>query len=572
MRSQAFADDVPSYIDDIRSNDTLREYDNKYDITKKLEEQASSLPSRLGDAAGALQAVTVGVFSTVIQLVTVLTITFFLLLDGGRIANFLLAQVRPSTRSACATSPADIYNATGGYVAGAMALATAAGISTYILLSILDVPFAVPLSVLMAFFDLIPLVGSTIGGVLVALVTLFADFPEDTLIWVAFVIVYQQFENSVLQPLVYRRAVNLHPLAVITAILIGSNLLGVLGALVAIPIAAAIQIMLKDIWANRPSSVVDPAGARLVTAGGELPPREVDVPQPRAADEDVAPRAGVERLAVPAPAALERLEAGRGQQPLELGGEVHVPVEVAHVALGGAAAAVDVVVERRGERLGRRVIAVHARAREALDAGRRRAEVGVDAHRRERVERLGEVVEARRQQVEGERAAGGEMGARGAQAGELVLARVDVGERVERHDHEVEAVREREAPHVALLDPHRRAAPAAGCSASERAGVGEHRRGEIEPDDLELRRRARGPPPRAGRSGGPSRWRARAPAAARAARSGAARTAGRSAGRPRSRARRAPGRPRGTRSCGAGLRHRQRRRRRLGRQVPATTL
>ena len=277
---QAFADDVPSYIEDIRKNDTLREYDNKYDITKKLEDQASSLPSRLGDAAGALQAVTVGVFSTVIQLVTVLTITFFLLLDGGRIANFLLAQVRNEHQERVRGVAGDIYNATGGYVAGALTLATAAGISTYILLSILDVPFAVPLAVLMAFFDLVPLVGSTIGGVLVALVTLLADFPGDTLIWVVFVLVYQQFENNVLQPLVYRRAVNLHPLAVITAILIGSTLLGVLGALVAIPIAAAIQITLKDIWANRPSRVVDPAGGRLVTPGGDLPPREVDLSQP----------------------------------------------------------------------------------------------------------------------------------------------------------------------------------------------------------------------------------------------------------------------------------------------------
>ena len=92
---QAFAEDVPTYIDDIRENETLRDYDDKYDITAKLEEQASSLPSRLGDAAGALQAVTVGVFSTILQLVTVLTITFFLLLDGGRIVNFLLAQLRP---------------------------------------------------------------------------------------------------------------------------------------------------------------------------------------------------------------------------------------------------------------------------------------------------------------------------------------------------------------------------------------------------------------------------------------------------------------------------------------------
>jgi len=275
---RAFAHDVPNYIDDIRTNKTLREYDDKYDITTKLEDQASKLPSRLGDAAGALQAVTVGVFSTVLQLVTVLTITFFLLLDGGRIVNFIFAQLRAHHRERMQVVAVDIYSATGGYVAGALALATAAGISTYILLSILGVKFAVPLAVLMAFFDLIPLVGSTIGGVLVAIVTLFADFPQDTFIWIAFVVGYQQFENSVLQPLVYRRTVNLHPLAVISAILIGSSLLGVLGALVAIPIAAAIQILLKDLWEHRPSDLIAPDGEPLETTGSEIPPREVELP------------------------------------------------------------------------------------------------------------------------------------------------------------------------------------------------------------------------------------------------------------------------------------------------------
>jgi predicted PurR-regulated permease PerM len=281
---EAFANDVPEYIDDIRANDTLREYDDKYDITAKFEDQASSLPSRLGQAAGALQAVTVGVFSTLLQLVTVLTITFFLLLDGGRIVNFLLAQVRVHRQARLRAVAADIYGATGGYVAGALTLATAAGISTYIILSILNVPFAVPLAVLMAFFDLIPLVGSTIGGVLVALVTLFADFPGDTIIWVVFVLVYQQVENSVFQPLVYRRTVNLHPLAVITAILIGSNLLGVLGALVAIPIAAAIQIALKDVWKHRGSAVVGVTGEPIPAAQPEEPPREVELPPGAAAD------------------------------------------------------------------------------------------------------------------------------------------------------------------------------------------------------------------------------------------------------------------------------------------------
>ena len=97
-------------------------------------------------------------------------------------------------------------------------------------------------------------------------------------------VAYQQVENSVFQPFVYRRAVNLHPLAVITAILIGAKLLGVLGALVAIPIAAAIQIALKDIWQNRPSSVVGAAGEPIPAHGGEEPPRKVELPPGSAAD------------------------------------------------------------------------------------------------------------------------------------------------------------------------------------------------------------------------------------------------------------------------------------------------
>ena len=276
---QAFVKHVPNYIHDIRANHTLREYDDKYDITKKLQDQAAALPTKLGQAAGALQAVTVGVFSTILQLVTVLTITFFLLLDGGRIVNFLFGQSRPHHETRLRHVVGEIYGATGGYVAGALSLATAAGLTTYIVLTILGVPFAMPLAVLMAFFDLIPLVGSAIGGVLVGVVTVFGDFPRDTAVWVAFVLIYQQFENNVLQPLVYRRTVNLHPLAVITAILVGSQLLGVLGALVAIPIAAAVQIVLKDLWNHRPSRVVDATGSPLEAPGTEIPPREVELPQ-----------------------------------------------------------------------------------------------------------------------------------------------------------------------------------------------------------------------------------------------------------------------------------------------------
>jgi len=258
------ADDIPSYIDDLRTNDTIREYDDKYDITQKLREQASSLPSRLADAAGALRAVTVGVFSAALQLVTVLTVTFFLLLDGGRIMRWLQAQMSPQRRQRFERVTSDVYKSTAGYVAGALTIASICGITTYIVLSILGVPFAVPLSVLMAFLALIPLVGASIGGAIVALVTLFNDFPTDTIVWVVFLVVYQQLENNLLQPQVYKRTVDLHPLVVILGILIGSSLLGVLGALLAIPIAAALQIAVRDWWAFRKGTI-------------ELPP-EVELP------------------------------------------------------------------------------------------------------------------------------------------------------------------------------------------------------------------------------------------------------------------------------------------------------
>ena len=107
------------------------------------------------------------------------------------------------------------------------------------MLSILGVPFAVPLAVMMSFFGLIPLVGATIGGVIILLVTLFTDFPSATIIYGIFLICYQQVENNVLQPFIFKRAVNVQPLAVIVAILAGSAVLGVVGALVAIPVAAA---------------------------------------------------------------------------------------------------------------------------------------------------------------------------------------------------------------------------------------------------------------------------------------------------------------------------------------------
>lgn len=256
---QGLSDDIPGYVADLRENDTFREYDNKYDISRKINEQAETLPNRLGDAAGALQSVTVGVFGALVQLVTVLTMTFFLLLDGGRIVAFAMRARGPDRQERLARVAGNIYRSTAGYVAGNLIISAIAGFTAYFTMLALDVPFAVPLAVLMAFLDLIPLVGATIGGIAIAIVTAFNDFPADTVIWLVVFLVYQQVENNLLQPLVYRRTVDVAPLLVIVSILIGSTLLGVLGALVAIPVAAAVQIVVRDLYEGRRAATAQAA-------------------------------------------------------------------------------------------------------------------------------------------------------------------------------------------------------------------------------------------------------------------------------------------------------------------------
>jgi predicted PurR-regulated permease PerM len=267
-------DAVPGYVQDIRNSKTLRKYDDKYHVTDKLNEEAKKLPSRLGDVTGALTSVTVGVFSAAVQLVTVLTLAFFFLRDGQRMIEWWLRQLGPGRAERVRAVLDDVYGAVSGYVVGNLLISLIAGTSTYVVLTILDVPFAVPLAVLMAFLDLIPLVGATIGGVIIGIVCAITGFPGDVIVWAIFFIVYQQVENNLLQPVIYRRTVSVHPLLVLIAVLIGGSQLGVLGALLAIPVVAGIQIVVKDVWRTR-------RGAIAVTGSdAERPP------------PDIAPEAG----------------------------------------------------------------------------------------------------------------------------------------------------------------------------------------------------------------------------------------------------------------------------------------
>ena len=264
-----FVKDVPGYIDDLQKSKTIRDYDKKYHVTEKLREGADKLPARLGDAVGALQSVTVGVFSALVQLITVLVLAFFLLLDGKRIVSWIFEELGPVRGPRVQRIADDVYRSVGGYVVGNLLISLIAGLGTWIVLSILGVPFAVPLAVLMAFLDLIPLVGATIAGVVIGIVAGVHDFPTALIVWAVYLVVYQQIENNVVQPAVYRRTVQLHPLVVIIAVLIGASLLGILGALVAIPVAGAGQIIARDWWELRRARDEEPLAGETIAV--EMP-------------------------------------------------------------------------------------------------------------------------------------------------------------------------------------------------------------------------------------------------------------------------------------------------------------
>ena len=287
-----FADNVPQYARDVtefvQENGRLRSLNEDYDITSRLEDEAGKLPGRVGGAAGTLRDLGVGLVNSVFALVTILVMTAFLLGSGRRWVDAAL-RLQPRERAVRLRRVLErMAAAVGGYVAGAMAIALIAGVLGYVVLTILGVPFRAPLAVIIALFSLIPLIGASIAAVIVGLVTLFHDFPTATIVWAVYAVLYQQLENHIIQPQIQKRTVDVHPFVVVVSVLFGSALLGVLGALVAIPAAASIQIAIREWWASRhdegdvspPSDEPPPTAAPGDDTQAVDPPAEEPPPAP----------------------------------------------------------------------------------------------------------------------------------------------------------------------------------------------------------------------------------------------------------------------------------------------------
>jgi predicted PurR-regulated permease PerM len=253
---QNLPDYAQEVTDFVNKNAQLRKLQEDYDITGKLEEQARKLPSRLGDAAGVLSSIGLGIVNSIFAGVTIIVLSVFMAGSGRRFLDAWARRYGPEREAWLHNLFGRIGTAIGNYVAGALVQATVAGVTSWIMLMILGVNYALPLAVIIFLLDLVPLVGATLGAIVVGIVTVFSDFPIDTIIWTVYAIVYQQVENNVIQPRIQARAVQLEPLVVLISVLFGSTLFGVLGALLAIPIAASIQITIREYVTLRRLAIV----------------------------------------------------------------------------------------------------------------------------------------------------------------------------------------------------------------------------------------------------------------------------------------------------------------------------
>jgi predicted PurR-regulated permease PerM len=262
-----FAEHLPDYLNKAEKSRGFKQLDHRYDILAKLKTQAHDLPSRLPATASAALGLAGTVANAVFETITVLFLTLFLLLELPAIGKSIVSLLPPEQADTAIRMQGEISSTVARYVATNIAVSVFAGVVTWVSLEILGVPFALVLALLMGLFDLLPLIGATLGGTIVVLVATITTGVTAGVIMIVVLIVYQQTENHLVQPIVMRRSVAVSPLIVIVSVLIGAALLGILGALLAIPVAGSVQIALRDILEARRARV-----AELYAMSGRTPP------------------------------------------------------------------------------------------------------------------------------------------------------------------------------------------------------------------------------------------------------------------------------------------------------------
>jgi predicted PurR-regulated permease PerM len=282
-----FANNFPQFVRDARAGrGAIGRLVQRYNVDEFIASNQERFQRALRDLGAPALDVVRSVANTVFALVTILVLSFLMLLEGPKLLQGGLGLLAPERRERVRFIAADCAKAVTGYMAGNLVISVIAGVSTFVVLSVVGVPFSGVLGLWVAFADLIPLVGATLGAIPTVAVAFLAS-PTKGFVILVYFILYQQFENHYLQVAIMSRTVDLNPLAVLVSVLVGVQLFGILGALLAIPVAGVVQVLLRDIYDERRRQLKEEP-----TVGAE------EVPVSEVADEEAEEEAAEPEVTV----------------------------------------------------------------------------------------------------------------------------------------------------------------------------------------------------------------------------------------------------------------------------------
>ncbi|MGH2641832.1 MAG: AI-2E family transporter [Actinomycetota bacterium] len=259
------ADNIPEYVERLsRRDDALGRYFQENDVAEKLQRFVKDLPSKITNSFGTIVGVAGKVGGALFNILTVAILTIYFMLSLPRMRGTAAVWFAPETRERAEGVMDQAILRIGAYVAGILTTASIAGTSALVFFSLLGlfdvgIPFAVPLAVFSGLLGLIPAVGAYIGAAPAVIVGFFQQRPLTGVLILIYFIVYQQVENYVIQPRIMKNAVNLSPVAVVISTLVLGSLAGFAGAVLALPAAATMKVILVEVFLRDRVAEGDPA-------------------------------------------------------------------------------------------------------------------------------------------------------------------------------------------------------------------------------------------------------------------------------------------------------------------------
>jgi predicted PurR-regulated permease PerM len=245
-----FVDALPSIVQEIRDSSLGSWLDSHSQAPEEAQANIKGIAQAIGEAAGGVLGVTLSAFSLVLSLVTAIFLTLFLIIDSPRLVAAVDSVLAPAGSERLQRIMPAIVNAVSRTMLGNIAISIICGTIYGVSAWALDLPFPLALAFISGFLDLVPMVGATVAGTILVLVALTQGLTE-AVIMLVIVLIYQQFENYVLQPTILGKAADVSGFFVMASVLVFGALLGVVGAIIAVPIIASIQIVVRELTAKR---------------------------------------------------------------------------------------------------------------------------------------------------------------------------------------------------------------------------------------------------------------------------------------------------------------------------------